>query len=74
MIKGRLIEANLRNVIGSGDYEALPDVESGDESRRLMLEQAINQARREVNQLVNHEEYKAMSPAERKQFLEELLQ
>ena len=73
IITGRVIEARMREVVENPEYRELPELKTGDESRKLVLERAIAKARAEVNRLVSHPEFKAMDEAGRTKFLRGLV-
>lgn len=72
-ITGKLMESYLRDTIESNSYSDLPKSKD-DESRTLMIEDAVRKARAEINRMVNHADYKNMSGRERIDFLKEIQQ
>lgn len=70
-ITGKLIESAIRDAIASNDYRDLPTGKE-DVSRKEWIDEAVKEARSEINKILQESDYKDLSGPERLNLLREM--
>lgn len=67
-ITGKLVESTIKQVLESEDYKGLP-VDDKEESRKLAIDEAIKDARGEINKMMRESDYKNLPATDRIELL-----
>jgi hypothetical protein len=72
-LTGRLIESAIREAVTDPRYAGLPQRSSGDDIRKLVIEEAVGKARREMNDVLQDDRYKNQTPEGRANLMRSLI-